>query len=275
MIDQIPYDIQALIASNLNILDTAYLGIVLRKRFDFDSRGLVREIITREEFLSIDKSIHKTLNINFVHTDEEIEEELDCGVRQEELMNFVDVYSISKINCLANNVSMLGNLVELSIRGTNVDDVSALWRLRKLDCSDTRVRDVSMLGRLDYLNCSGNKLVDVSALGKVGCLNCSFNRIEDVSALGEVVTLNCGHNTRITDVSTLGNVEILDIACTSVSDVSMLTNVIELNIKYTRVTHVGMLLNLQVLRYTGSRVLDVDLLIGHVEYFDNDDIYRD
>ena len=93
-----------------------------------------------------------------------------------------------------------------------------------------------------HLDLSHNKIKDVSALGHVHTLYLACTQVTDVSALGKVHTLNLAY-TKVTDVSALGKVHTLNLFYTSVTDVSALGNVHTLDLSNTPVTDVSSLTN--------------------------------
>ena len=157
---------------------------------------------------------------------------------------FKYVHTLSLAQCKQiSDVSLLGNVHDLNLSGTNVSDVSMLGKIHKL-CLDgcSKIRDVSALGSVHTLSLySCKNVVDVSALGGVHTLDLGSNlQIINVSALSNVHTLNLS-NTGVVDVSTLGGVHTLNLADTGVVGVSALGGVHTLNLSDSDVTNVSAL----------------------------------
>lgn len=159
----------------------------------------------------------------------------------------------------AEDVSVLSNVYELDLSGTDISDVTALRNVHWLNLSGTNVTDVSALGNVHTLDLSDTDVTDVSALGNVHVLLLSCTGVTDVSMLGNVYKLDLS-NTSVEDVSALGNVHTLYLFHTPVRDVSALGNVHVLDLSWTKVKDVSALGNVHTLKLCGTNVTDVSAL---------------
>jgi hypothetical protein len=117
----------------------------------------------------------------------------------------------------------------------------------------------SMGCKMVNLDLSDTKVTDVSMLGDVHTLDLSGTQVKDVSKLGNAHTLNLGF-TLVTDVSKLGNVHTLDLSYTHVTDVSKLGNVHTLDLSWTDVRNASKLGNVHTLDLGCTGVTDVSML---------------
>jgi hypothetical protein len=111
----------------------------------------------------------------------------------------------------------------------------------------------NMLDKIKYprkqlsLDLNETKVSDVSALGQVHTLDLCGTDVSDVSALAHVHTLNLSE-TLVSDVSALGHVHTLNLSGTKVSDASALGHVHTLDLRGTKVTDTSMLKNVKIIR---------------------------
>ncbi len=118
---------------------------------------------------------------------------------------------------------------------------------------------IKRFDEIHKLDLRNTKITDVSALGNIHTLNLSYTNVKDVNALKNVHTLNLS-GTKVKDVSALGNVYKLNLNGTEVKDVSALGNVRVLILSRTDVTDVSALRNVRNLDLSDTDVTDVSAL---------------
>lgn len=111
----------------------------------------------------------------------------------------------------------------------------------EIKASFLNISDVSIFKNAYKISLSGcGNIRNISSLKNVNILDLSYTCITDVSILGNVKELNLEGNLYIADVSMLGNVSILNLAgCIKIKDVSMLMNVKELDLSWCYIDSLG------------------------------------
>jgi hypothetical protein len=137
------------------------------------------------------------------------------------------------------NFSMLGDVRNLNISGTRINDCSSLCNVSKLNMSGCQyIRDVSML-KCQYLNLSYcYHITDFSMLGDIPELILNYTNINTLEGLGTVHHLSIIDCKLIKDFSPVYDVYILNVSwCLQITDIRPFRNKVLIkeycyNIKY-------------------------------------------
>lgn len=162
-------------------------------------------------------------------------------------------------------VPVINSIIDATNCWSNIER-NQLFSILRISCKRLH-KQTNLLSKLVYINLFSKKkykkfLKLKWKLARV-FLEISNTRISDVSMLGNVHTLILS-KTKISDISMLGNVHTLDLSWTEISDISVLKNVHTLSIvNCQNITNIPKLDKLRVLDISYCKnISDVSMLSG-------------